>query len=71
MALDPEDFEAPVQLAFTFAQANRPDDTVAAARKAIDLARRANQTKPAELIAAWLRDYEGRRSKTANAPSAE
>jgi tetratricopeptide (TPR) repeat protein len=71
MALDPGDFETPMQLALTFAQAHRSDDAVAAARKARDLARRANQTKPAELIEAWLRDYNVRRSKTPNAPSAE
>jgi tetratricopeptide (TPR) repeat protein len=63
MTLDPDDFEAPMQLALSYAQTNRPDNAVAAARKAIDLARKANQTKPAEIIEAWLRNYEAHMPK--------
>jgi hypothetical protein len=68
MALDPRDFEAPLQLAITFAQMNRPDDAVATACKAIDLARSANQMSAAKLIEAWLKDYELHRPRARSDP---
>ncbi len=63
LRLKPDYVKAYSNLALAYAQTNRPDQAVAAAQKAIDLARSQGQTALAKQLEDWLKSYRDSPSK--------